>query len=225
MRSDRIYINNHNKGFSLVELIIVISIIAILAAAISPALIRYIEKSRKRVDVQSAEMIYDAVLYSLSSGNDEVQEAWMNIDNGSSASEFTDPFYGHKMRPVAWARGVKVGEYENSMFKCAHNGQNEQIFVDDMLDALAQDKAKGLGNSWTKNKPNAYDGQSTCMVPLKYGKRMKSDFSNEYDQPECYIICRDTVTNNPVIYIGTKHSGQNLKVFWRVFPDPCDKYK
>ena len=66
MRSDRIYINNHNKGFSLVELIIVISIIAILAAAISPALIRYIEKSRKRVDVQSAEMVYDAVLYSLS---------------------------------------------------------------------------------------------------------------------------------------------------------------
>ena len=35
-----------NKGFSLVELIIVIAIMAILAAAIAPALIRYIDKSR-----------------------------------------------------------------------------------------------------------------------------------------------------------------------------------
>jgi hypothetical protein len=63
------------------------------------------------------------------------------------------------------------------------------------------------------------------MVPLKYGKKMKSDFSNESDYPEAYIICRDTVTNDPVIYIGTKHSGQNLKVFWRIYPDTCDKYK
>jgi prepilin-type N-terminal cleavage/methylation domain-containing protein len=218
---------SNNKGLSLVELVIVVAIIAILAAAISPALIRYIEKARKRVDVQSAQMVYDAVTFSLSSGDDELLDSWMNIDNGEAAAEFTDPYYGHKMRPVAWARGVKVGEYENSLFKCAHNGQNEQKFVNDMLEALAQDKAKGLGNSWSsdKKKPNAYDGQSVCMVPLKYGKKMKSDFSNESDYPEAYIICRDTVTNDPVIYIGTKHSGQNLKAFWRVYPDTCDKYK
>lgn len=41
-----------NKGFSLVELIIVIAIMAILAAAIAPALIRYIDKSRKADDIQ-----------------------------------------------------------------------------------------------------------------------------------------------------------------------------
>ena len=33
----------NNKGFSLVELIIVIAIMAILAGAIAPALIRYID--------------------------------------------------------------------------------------------------------------------------------------------------------------------------------------
>ena len=44
-----------NKGFSLVELIIVIAIIAILAAAIAPALIRYIDKSRKADDIASAD--------------------------------------------------------------------------------------------------------------------------------------------------------------------------
>ena len=47
----------NNKGFSLVELIIVIAIMAILAAAIAPAVIRYIDKSRHSVDVDAADEI------------------------------------------------------------------------------------------------------------------------------------------------------------------------
>ncbi len=43
------------KGFSLVELIIVIAIMAILAAAIAPALIRYINKARKADDIAFAD--------------------------------------------------------------------------------------------------------------------------------------------------------------------------
>jgi type IV pilus assembly protein PilA len=50
-----------NKGFSLVELIIVIAIMAILAAAIAPALIRYINKSRKADDVTAAGVVATAV--------------------------------------------------------------------------------------------------------------------------------------------------------------------
>lgn len=51
----------NNKGFSLVELIIVIAIMAILAGAIGPALIRYIDKSRKSNDVSAAKSIKTAV--------------------------------------------------------------------------------------------------------------------------------------------------------------------
>lgn len=51
----------NNKGFSLVELIIVIAIMAILAGAIAPALIKYIDKSRKSNDVSSAKTIKTAV--------------------------------------------------------------------------------------------------------------------------------------------------------------------
>lgn len=50
----------NNKGFSLVELIIVIAIMAILAGALAPALIKYINKSRKSADISNADTIRTA---------------------------------------------------------------------------------------------------------------------------------------------------------------------
>lgn len=57
----------NNKGFSLVELIIVIAIMAILAGAIAPALIKYIDRSRKSNDVNACKSIKTAFETSLAS--------------------------------------------------------------------------------------------------------------------------------------------------------------
>ena len=66
-----------NKGFSLVELIIVIAIMAILAAAIAPALIRYIDKSRKADDLTAGGTINSAVSAALANEDayDEIQSS------------------------------------------------------------------------------------------------------------------------------------------------------
>lgn len=56
----------NNKGFSLVELIIVIAIMAILAGALAPALIKYINKSRQSTDIQNADTLRTAVQTALS---------------------------------------------------------------------------------------------------------------------------------------------------------------
>lgn len=42
-----------NKGFSLVELIVVIAIMAVLVAVLAPAMLRYVENSRKSNDAQA----------------------------------------------------------------------------------------------------------------------------------------------------------------------------
>lgn len=55
-----------NKGFSMVELIIVIAIMAILAGALAPALIKYINKSRISSDVSNGQQIASAVQEALS---------------------------------------------------------------------------------------------------------------------------------------------------------------
>jgi len=50
-----------NKGFTLVELIIVIAILAILASAIGISVMRYIEKSRQALDIHNGSMIKNAL--------------------------------------------------------------------------------------------------------------------------------------------------------------------
>ena len=85
----------NNKGFSLVELIIVIAIMAILAGALAPALIKYINKSRRSTDVQNADSLRTALQTALSdpdaadanaANNNAVQSA------ASITSSATDAF-------------------------------------------------------------------------------------------------------------------------------------
>lgn len=51
----------NNKGFTLVELIIVIAIIAVLAAVLAPQYIRYVERSRQGVDANTLNEVYHIV--------------------------------------------------------------------------------------------------------------------------------------------------------------------
>mgnify|MGYP004591401599 CR=1 len=52
---------NDNKGFSLVELIIVVAILAILVGLLAPQYIKYVEKSRKSADASNLSEMVNAV--------------------------------------------------------------------------------------------------------------------------------------------------------------------
>ena len=62
-----------NKGFSLVELIIVIAIMAILIGVMAPQLIKYIEKSKVSSDTQLCGTVQTAIVTAMS--DPEVNDA------------------------------------------------------------------------------------------------------------------------------------------------------
>ncbi len=64
----------NNKGFSLVELIIVIAIMAVLIGVLAPQYLKYVEKSRQSADLDTIDQMISAVeIYSADPANTIVE--------------------------------------------------------------------------------------------------------------------------------------------------------
>lgn len=70
----------NNKGFSLIELIIVIAIMAILVAIIAPNLTKYLGKSKKNTDKKNADEIAAQIQTSISDYESQDDSSGINDD-------------------------------------------------------------------------------------------------------------------------------------------------
>lgn len=72
-----------DKGFSLIELIVVIAIMAVLVGILAPQFMRYVEKSRESADVQNFDLLKETV--STYYADKEIQPVtWIVHQNGST---------------------------------------------------------------------------------------------------------------------------------------------
>lgn len=131
----------NNKGFSLVELIIVIAIMAILAGAIAPALIKYIDKSRKSNDISTAKTIKTAVETAL--GNESVYEYLTHLDDEGTASSILIK------KASASSDAQTIGDFSVTIAGCSKpddsslsDGETEKIIVDNIGDKAPKTKYK-----------------------------------------------------------------------------------
>ena len=68
-----------NKGFTLVELVIVVAILAILVGILAPQYTKYVEKSRKAADASNLENLVTAFKTVASDGNDQIKAGTYKI--------------------------------------------------------------------------------------------------------------------------------------------------
>lgn len=72
----------NNKGFSLVELIVVVAIMAVLLGVLVPTLVRHIETSKQSKDLDGIAEIRNAMEIALASEEFSALEGTVTYDNG-----------------------------------------------------------------------------------------------------------------------------------------------
>lgn len=139
----------NEKGFSLVELIIVIAIMAILGGLLAPAVFKYIEKSKKAALEDMAKTIFSSTnvaiadFYSenLPSGGSSVH---LGVEQG--ANRFRDQATGEIVGCVTtWS----IGRVSQNISLSASQGDTELVEL--IVDIL------GKGSNWSSVNPSGQD--------------------------------------------------------------------
>ena len=168
--------SQNNKGFSLVELIIVIAIMAILVGVMAPQLIKYIEKSNVSADTQLCDSIHEAISVALV--DPDVISDTADSYNVAYRGYFTDP--GFTACLVASAAG-----YQNcTLAKTVTDIVGFNPFADYGRDQMKSTPAKASGELWIK-----VIGPGNFYIYIKHSDKEASK-NDETDIEKC--ICAPT---------------------------------
>lgn len=106
-----------NKGFSLVELIIVIAIMAVLVGLLAPQYLKYVNNSKVSTDVSNGQEV--ATVFNVAFADSVLTSGTYSSINGSWGLSMTT-FPDSKLTPGTSAWSVDVGD--NGVSKVTLNG-------------------------------------------------------------------------------------------------------
>ena len=97
----------NNKGFTLVELIIVIAIIAVLAAVLAPQYIKYVDKSKAATDADTMGAIVQAVNVLSADGTITATETFTwNRTAGTITSSLTEGSHASNVTAITGTKNL-----------------------------------------------------------------------------------------------------------------------
>ena len=149
-----------NQGFSLVELIVVIAIMAVLVGVLAPAYLKYVEKSRKSSDVSSlsdimgaAEKLAVDVQYGMAAGDTVVITVHGNVSYAVTIGGTSNDTALTDFQDTAGTYTMKSSEFKvlNGTITATVQKSGAVVFtqtgLDDILKYSADFKAKFSTNS------------------------------------------------------------------------------
>lgn len=115
-------IKTDNKGFSLVELIVVVAIMAVLMVVLAPAMLRYVEKTRAQKDDSAASELRNAVDLALTLDNiyNEAGAATFTVKlagDGTLTFDSAQPLLKAEVEATMKANGGKIGAMSSNKRK------------------------------------------------------------------------------------------------------------
>lgn len=107
--------HKNNKGFSLVELIVVIAIMAVLVGVLAPQFIKYVERSRQSTDLQNVQELKSAIEADIADGEiaTDVTITITGGANGTAVSNVTPAAADAtvKLKSSGWPAGPTAYKY------------------------------------------------------------------------------------------------------------------
>ena len=210
-----------NLGFSLTEIIIVVGILAVLVTALTPTLIKYINKAQKAVDISNAQTIAEVCHEVLAEDDDAYYGFYGHQQSNFRVVDTTDP-----SNPDSYVVAVTVRWNENA---------NRWV-------------AEDTGASGNKNKGTdfldafmlrMYGTTDPTKKPFRLHYKKDPSKSANKGKPTSYLIClrrhnEDGISRKQArgdepleIWIGTapEHSGWCPIPTYKVYPTVCSEYE
>lgn len=171
------------KGFSLVELIVVIAIMAVLVGVLAPAYLKYVEKSRKSGDISAMDQVIGAALAVATDEELHVPlGAEFHIDAAGGTVYFSIPVWS------ASADGaVRTDEYwertENEWLETSNKGNPYTLRSKEW--SKMEGQMKGIIDSNNRLVWSVTDSEGVFQEMVEYSSDFASNFaSSEPDEEE-----------------------------------------